>query len=170
VATDWLQDGKSIVYASGADAGTDVGRFTLSGGGAPQPLVHLATVLPASHVSPDAHWMAYTAPESGMLQVFVTSFPDARGRWRISPSGGNEPRWSRDGRDLFYLSADRKLMMVTVRRGPRFAAGAAMKLLDRPVADYAVGRDGRFLIEIPAAAATSPPITVVLNWQAALKN
>jgi hypothetical protein len=113
----------------------------------------------------------------------VRPFPNASGgRWLVSTNGGTQPRWRRDGKELFYISADSKMMAAGVTTTPEF------KKLDDPKAlftapvlgggsavnvfRYDVSRDGqRFLIDASATetAAARPPITVVLNWQALLK-
>ena len=169
VATDWAGDGRTIVYASGAASGTDIGVFTLSDGATPRQLLNVHTALPDSHVSPDGRWMTYASTDSGPPQVIVTSFPDGRGRWPISTAGGMQARWRRDGKELYFLSLDRRLMAVPVKSDPAFELGAPVSLFDARVMDYAVARDGRFLLELDAAPPTSPPITLVLNWMTSLK-
>jgi Tol biopolymer transport system component len=169
VATDWLADGQTIVYASRTAANADIGVFSLSGGATPRQFLNVRGPVPAGRVSPDGRWMTYGSTESGPSQVFVTSFPDGRGRWPISTTGGMEARWRRDGKELYFLSREQRLMAVPVRTEPRFELGAAAALFDLPVTEYAVAGDGRFLIELDAAPPTSPPITIVLNWTAALK-
>ena len=116
--------------------------------------------------------------------VYVESFPTGAGKFQISTGeGGRQPRWRRDGKELFYLSTDGKLMSVEVKTEPRFAAGAPKPLFDvrqfpsNATAGgpfrYDVAPDGkRFLIDSLATAtedSDSAPITVVLNWPAALK-
>jgi len=113
--------------------------------------------------------MTYTSTDAGPPQVFVTSFPDGRGRWPISATGGDEARWRRDGKELYFLSRDQRLMAVPVKTAPTFALGVPATLFDARVMQYAVAGDGRFLAELEAAPPTSPPITIVLNWTTTLK-
>lgn len=94
------------------------------------------------------------------------------GSERISPAGGSLPCWSRDGKELFFVSADNVLMTVQVDRGegPRFSAPKPLFSLPpfpfRFRSDYDVSRDGqRFLINVGAESARQPPLTVVLGWQ-----
>ena len=121
--------------------------------------------------------MAYTSDESGTLQVYVRPFPSGDEKWPISTSGGSEPTWRRDGKELFYLAPDRKLMAVPVM-GPTFNAGEPKPLFETRVGPinpefrnlYAAASDGnRFLVNTVSEGASSSPITIVLNWPEALK-
>jgi hypothetical protein len=117
--------------------------------------------------------MAYSSDESGSRGVYVTRFPERAGNWQVSTSGGNHPVWRRDGRELFYrASGDGALMAVPIEAGPDFAAGAPIRLFQTRAALGSLGLgtfqdvapDGRFLITI-LVERSSPPATVVLNWQ-----
>ena len=124
--------------------------------------------------SPDGKWVAFVSTDSGRPEVFVQSFPDARGRTQISTGGGTQVRWSADGREIFYLAPDGKLMAASV------ALGGATPEVKLPVAlfqtylatgtnvvgnkpQYAVSRDGRFLLNT-AVESPSAPIVVAFNW------
>jgi hypothetical protein len=127
-----------------------------------------------ARIAPNNRWMAYVSDESGRLEVYVRGFPSAGRQWTISTAGGTQPEWRRDGRELFYISRDRKLMAVPVTTdGDTFSAGAAQPLFDVDVPesnapypnDYAVSADGqRFLINTLADQPNGPLLTVVLNW------
>jgi hypothetical protein len=130
--------------------------------------------------SPDGKWIAYSSDESGRREVYVQGFaPDrmpavAVGKWQISTAGGDKPRWSRDGKELYYIAPDRKMMAVPVKIGPTFEPGVAAPLFDTNVTGffpYDVSPDGRFLLNTisEAAALTASPVTIVLNWQAGLR-
>jgi Tol biopolymer transport system component len=126
-------------------------------------------------------WVAYTSNESGQNEIYVQSFPAGVGKFPISTNGGVEPRWSRDGKELFYLSLELKLMAVEVKTTPTFEYGAPRELFQTPVVGggggfgvvfhYDVAPDGnRFLfIDQGREFVDSSPITVVLNWMAGLK-
>jgi len=126
-------------------------------------------------------WVAYTSNESGQNEIYVQSFPAGSGKSRISANGGVEPRWRRDGKELFYLSLTGKLMAVEVKTAPAFEYGSRKELFQTPVAgggpgfglvyNYDVAPDGnRFLfIDQGAGEADSSLITVVLNWPEMLK-
>jgi hypothetical protein len=119
--------------------------------------------------------MAYVSDESGTQQIYIQSFPALTGKEQVSTEGGSEPRWRRDGKELFYVAADRKLMSVPVKSGTTFQAEAPRALFETtlPFAalrqNYSVSPDGqRFLLNTPAGT-TSPPITVVENWTTGLR-
>jgi hypothetical protein len=104
--------------------------------------------------------------------VYVQTFPEHSGKWQVSTSGATYPVWSRDGRELYFISADRKLMAVAVDgSGKKFEAGVPKPLFEvRAESQFDVSKDGRFLMHVPQdAAASNVPITVIVNWQAALK-
>ena len=129
--------------------------------------------------SPDGKWVAFVSSDSGRPEVFVQSFPDARGRTQISTGGGTQVRWSADGKEIFYLAPDGKLMAASV------ALGGATPEVKLPVAlfqtylatgtnvvgnkpQYAVSRDGRFLLNA-AVESPSAPIVVAFNWMQNVK-
>jgi Tol biopolymer transport system component len=151
-----------------------------SGQRTPIPFVVTAADETFGQFSPDGRWIAYTSDESGRREVLVQGFaPDrvpaaAIGKWTISSAGGDKPRWSADGRELYYIASDRKLMAVPVKSGPgTFEPGVAVPLFELPLLagffPYDVAPDGRFLVNAvgEAASARASPLTVVLNWQAA---
>ena len=134
-------------------------------------------------LSPDSHWMAYISDQSGKNEVYVRPFPPAEGQWTISVAGGQQPRWRADSKELFFVEADGKMMAVPVQAStgpkPAFQAGAPVALFDSQIApttnhytfDYDLAADGkRFLIDTPTgASAASPPLNVVVNWNAGKK-
>lgn len=173
-ANDWSKDGKHILFTRG----TDLWSATLPGLKG-SLFLKGASALRNGQFSPDGKWVAYASNETGKWQIYVTSFPDARGKWQVSTSGGEQPRWRGDGKELFYLSADHKMMAAAVKTGVNFDVGSpvalfqasprqAMTLFDLFV--YDVGKDGqRFLINTPVKEAEAEPMSVVLNWAAKLK-
>jgi hypothetical protein len=122
--------------------------------------------------------VAYASNESGKWEIYVTSFPEARGKWQVSTGGGEQPRWRGDGKELFYLSSDSKMMAVSVGTGSNFDAGTPVALFQstprQPVLVYDlfvydVSRDGqRFLINTPVNQADTHPMSILLNWPAKL--
>ena len=126
--------------------------------------------------SPDGKFVAYTSNESGRFEVYVETFPRSDRRWPVSTNGGYEPRWRADGREIYYLSADQKLMAVTIGAGPSFAIPKVLFQTHVPAGvhanrtHYVPTLDGRrFLINTQSGELPPNPITVVLNWTAGLK-
>jgi DNA-binding winged helix-turn-helix (wHTH) protein/Tol biopolymer transport system component len=176
---DWSPDGRFLVYTS-ANAKTKLDLWLLS---APdrKPIPYLRTPFNELHgqVSPDGHWLAYTSDESGSWEVYVQSFPVPGRRRTISTDGGAQPRWRRDGRELFYLAPDRRMMSVPIEskldsQGV-LEVGAPRPLFQTrtrgPLVsswhDYTVTRDGeRFLI--CENERMDPSITVLINWTSSL--
>ena len=148
------------------------------------PFVHTEFNEVFGQLSPDSRWMAYTSDESGHREVYVRPFPGAESKSNISVAGGQEPRWSGDGKEIFFKAADGKMMVARVR--PIVGMKAPFQV-DTPHAlfyahmargardvlyEYYVTPDGkRFLVlttNAPAAA-SAPPLTVVVNWSAGIK-
>jgi len=178
---DWSPDGKWIVYEqTGQKTANDLWLLPMSGDRKPVSYLQTPFDEMGARFSPDGRWMAYQSNESGQFQVYVQTVPLSGAKYQISTSGGTAPRWRRDGKELFYVSADRKLMAVPVTLGATVEAGTPQPLFPMPPlaggtlgnSFYAPMRDGqRFLVNAPAGgeAAATPPITVITNWQVAFK-
>jgi Tol biopolymer transport system component len=179
---DWSPDGKFIVVSIVSGMGsTDLWLVPLFGEHKPTPLVQTEFSERGARFSPDGKWIAYASNASGIYQVYVESFPASGGKWQVSAAGGAQPQWRGDGKELFYLAPDRKLMAVEVNgAGSAFTAGTPKVLFELQVSTvfpgggaithYAATRDGRRFIVNTIAGDSSPvPITVVLNWTADLK-
>ena len=132
--------------------------------------------------SPDGRWIAYVSDESGTNQVYVQSFPPSGNKWQITTGGGSQPRWRRDGKELFVVAGPQEggaiphdVMAVAVDTSSNgvFKAGALRKLFTVDTSSgIAFGRntwditpDGqRFLVTSPSITTVVPPITVIVNW------
>ena len=110
--------------------------------------------------------------------MHVRSFPDSGGRWQVSTNGGSEPTWRGDGRELFYIRADRKLIAVPVTLTSSFESGLPQALFEMDIpglstayrSNYVAAKDGqRFLVNTVARGASPPPVKILLDWTAALK-
>jgi Tol biopolymer transport system component/tRNA A-37 threonylcarbamoyl transferase component Bud32 len=175
---DATSDGRLIVQTGSSD-GYDLGMLELNGDRSPRPLIATPINEVQGRVSPNRKWIAYSSDESGRFQVYVRAFPSAANLLPISPAGGMQPEWRSDGRELFYVSSDRKLMAVPVAtEGDTFSAGVPRPLLDvdlpEPTApfvgDYAVSADGqRFLLNSLTDQPPATPVTIVLNWASGLR-
>jgi hypothetical protein len=125
--------------------------------------------------SPDGRLVAYTSDESGQFDVYVETVPRSDRKWQVSTSGGYEPRWRADGREIYYLSADRRLMAVAVGPGPSFGLPTPLFQTNVPVGvrgnrtHYVPSRDGRRFLVNTALDSPTPPITVIVNWTATMK-
>jgi len=167
--TDWSTDGRFILYqAIDHRTNYDLWALPLEGERKPIALVQTAFSETFGRLSPDGRWLAYTSDESGRLEVYVRPFLRPGGAQLISTGGGMQPVWRRtDGKELFYLSPERRVMSVSVQSDPStFRASVPRALFDEPVAgdSYAVSRDGeRFLINTVLPEASSP-IQIVVNW------
>jgi Tol biopolymer transport system component len=175
----WSPDGRFLVYATTAATRSSVPNpdlwvLPLLGNRKPFPFIESPFFDAGSQFSPDGRWLAYnsTASESGRSEVYVVPFPGPGGRVRISTAGGDNARWRRDGKEIFYL-ADNTLMAAAVTAsGSRFQVGAVQRLFEVPMVDgywpYDVSPDGqRFLVNTLDGAVA--PLTIVVNWPAQLK-
>jgi eukaryotic-like serine/threonine-protein kinase len=179
---DWSHDWRFIVYASFEEKTSfDLWLLPAIGDHQPKPLLQTEFNETQAQISPDGRWMAYTSDKSGAEEIYVLPFPESSGnKWKISNSGGWQPRWRGDGQELFYITPDGQLMTVAVRTGyspAQFSAGAPQPLFQTStLADpsslyfcYDTTADGRrFLINnVPGGRGLA--INVVVNWQAGLK-
>jgi Tol biopolymer transport system component len=178
--TDWSSDGRSLIYSTPGTSESQL--WILPDPGSSQGhtksmefLSSAANVMRANF-SPNGHLVAYSSSESGTYQVYVQTVPLSDRKWPVSTTGGYEPRWRSDGREIYYLSQDRKLMAVPVEAGPSF--GVPKALFQTKVyagvsafrAHYVPAPDGqRFLINTQIGDSAPNPITVVLNRAAGLK-
>ena len=128
-----------------------------------------------SRFSPDGRWVAYDSDETGRQEVYVRPFPGPGGKWKVSSSGGGHTAWRRDGKELFYLSLDNKIMAVPVASEATFRAGPPvelfpvnLKLLNQN-RGYDVSSDGsRFLVNSQTADQGSPPLELLVHWTSLL--
>jgi eukaryotic-like serine/threonine-protein kinase len=180
-ATSSSRDGHFLLYTvENPKTKDDLWVLPLDGDHKPIPFLRTEFNESSGQFSPDGHFIAYTSDESGDDEVFVREFSsnsaqgsrDAAGKWLISKGGGTDPRWRGDGKELFYVASDGKLMSVNISAKPVLEAGTPRPLFQLPPGFIGgdVTPDGsRFLIGVPVAQSASVPFTVVLNWQTTLK-
>ena len=176
IATDWSLDGRYILFSNsrGKDS-SDLSVLPLFDERKPFPVVHTDFINSGGRFSPDGRWIAYVSNESNKYEVYVRNFPPAGGQWPVSSGGGWHPRWRRDGKELFYIAADRKLMAVEVNGSANtFEAGLPKPLFQLSIGNpagpspYDVSADGqRFLVSKPVEA--NAAVAVVMNWTTVLK-
>ena len=175
----WSRDGRYLAFVRRQARGTtqaDIWILPLFGDRKAFPIVQSPFEESTAAFSPDGRWLAYESNESGRNEVYVTPFPGAGGKWQVSTAGGYAARWRGDGRELYYLAADNKLMAVGISpKGAGLEIGAARPLFQaRPVVGpgggYDAASDGkRFLFDTEPEQASGEPITLVVNWTADLR-
>ncbi len=173
---DWSKDGRYLAY--GVNSGTttfgDLYALPLFGDRTPILVSQSPFAEDEPRFSFDGKWLAYNSNESGTVQVYVVSFPAIDQKRQVSSVGGVQPRWRRDGKELYYLGPDGAMMAVEFRPTIESAAPRALfnTGLDPDMArdQFAVSPDAqRFLIALPAPEGAVTPVTVVMNWTTALR-
>jgi serine/threonine protein kinase/Tol biopolymer transport system component len=173
-------DGRYLTYdrrsVGNAASNTDIWVLPLTGDGKPFPIVQTPFDDANPAVSPDGRWMAYQNNESGRMQVYVTAFPGGGAKWQASTNGGGDPRWRKDGKELFFLDATDTIMVLDVS-----VAGQAVQLgiphslfqavgAQRQAGSYDVTADGKkFVINGGTVKQSGAPFTLVQNWTAELR-
>ncbi len=181
---DFSPDGRTLLYTVLTQkTGTDLWALPLDGDKKPFPVLQSAFDEMDAQFSPDGHWIAYESNQSGRSEIFVRPFPQSRGQWQVSTAGGTQPRWRADGRELYYVARDGHLMATPIAPsadGQALTPGAPLSLFAMRLASgtnvivgaysarpqYAVARDGRFLVNLAVDAEATLPIAIVLNWDA----
>ena len=148
----------------------------MSGQGSPIRLAQGSFSTSAFHIAPNAKWFAYASQESGRNEVYVQSFPPTGGKWQVSRNGGSEPRWRRDGKELFFLAPNGMVMAVPVKVEGTFEAATPVELFQTRFANYGTTRnhydvtaDGQtFVVTTLSGENAAAPMTVVVNWTSLL--
>jgi eukaryotic-like serine/threonine-protein kinase len=177
---DWSSDDKFILYRQGSQNDANLWVVPTTGDGKPFVFLDSRFNEAMGTFSPDGRWIAFRSNESGRAEIYVAPFPGPGKKVRVSTAGAEfgDPHWRGNGRELFYIASDNKLMAVLVNGfGSEFEVGAARPLFEilppsRPVRhQYDVTADGeRFLVNISSQNIESAPITLVVNWTAGLKH
>jgi dipeptidyl aminopeptidase/acylaminoacyl peptidase len=176
IPCDWSPDGRFLIYnIPDPKSGTDLWVLPLE---TRVPFVFRRTDANElwGQFSPDGRWVAYQSNETGRYEIYVLPSSGRGGAIPISTAGGVYPRWSRDGKELYFIAPDARMMAVSIRATlttleagaptPLFQTrrlGGGLNVIGRSH-QYDVARDGRFLINVEAASST-PPITLLLNWK-----
>jgi Tol biopolymer transport system component len=173
-AWDWSRDSRIVLLRKGKELWYLTWPERVA-----KPLLQAKWTVRNAQFSPDGRWMAYASNETGSWEIYVSPFPSVNGKWQVSSAGGQEPRWRQDGKELFYLSADGKMMAVPVTAGASFAAGSPVALFQThrrqpvsslDVSSYDVSGDGqRFLIDTKVDEASAAPLSILLNWASELE-
>ncbi len=173
VVWDWSRDGKYLLVRKDAEL-----LYLSSVDHQAKPFLQPKWIVRNAQFSPDGKWVAYSSNETGSWEVYMSPFPNANSKWQVS-RGGGEPRWRRDGKELFYLSAEGKMMAVPVKTGVSFEAGSPVTLFQtrmrQPISaqdffSYDVTADGqKFLINTKVDEPNAAPLSIILNWASELE-
>jgi serine/threonine-protein kinase len=175
--TDWSRDGRWLAYVEfHPTTGADLWVVSADGKSPPSPLLRTSFSEKAAVFSPDSRWLAYASDESGRYEVYALPFPGPGGRIQLSNAGGEEPAWSRDGRELYYRE-DHRMMAVPVRPDADLSPGRPFALFSgsylqniAPNRSYDVGPDGRFwMVTEPVGGELPQEIHVILGFAEELK-
>jgi len=185
--TDWSRDGRYLFYSeitsvtANTTGSTHIWVLPVTPDGKPTGIPRLYLRSQFDEINgrfspqPNPRWVVYESDESGREEIYVDAFPEPRSKIRISTDGGWDPEWSPDGRELFYVSLDLKLMGVSLKTvGDVIGASAPRELFAPPIffngfSAYVVAPDGRFLIRTVPEGQASQPLTLLSNWPALLK-
>ena len=179
----WSADGRYLLYLQRKERKTDLWVLPMMGDRKPFPYLVTPFSKSQAQFSPDGQWVVYTSNESGTNEAYVQPFPmSSGGKWPVSNGGGSQPRWSHDGKELFYFAPNETLMAVDFNAsGGTGQLGIPKRLFRASVLGgtggaptvawrWDVSKDGqRFLINTSLEEADASPITVLLNWQATIK-
>jgi Tol biopolymer transport system component len=161
----WIQDGKSIIFIN-LDGKTFY-QLPLTGERKQVILSKSEFTRDNPHVSPNGHWIAYNSLESGRWEVYVAAFPSFNEKRQVSVSGGCQPMWRKDGKELFYRTLEGKLMVVEFKGGSALQTGVPLLLFQTPgrvnpiQSEYCVVGDGKKFIFREPVGESATPITVV---------
>jgi eukaryotic-like serine/threonine-protein kinase len=175
---DSSPDRKTLMFTQRTPRGNfDIWTLPVNPRGTPAPLVETPFDEYSPRFSPDGRYVAFASDESGRYEVYVAPLPFTGGKTRVSAAGGWLPRWSRDGRELFYLAGDLRLMALPVRLAPSLVLGAAQPLFAvkrttewvdaKPNVgwpDFDVSLDGTKFLAIVPAPANQQPLTAVIDF------
>jgi Tol biopolymer transport system component len=172
---DWSRDGRylfNMTSSQNPQTGNDIWVQPMVGERKPFPYLQTVFAEFFAQLSPDGRWLAYTSDESSRPEIYVVSFPSPGGKWQISTAGGARVAWSKNGKEIFYMSLDGQMNAVEVQTGSGFHAGVPKPLFKVRMTtgntNFQVNSQGQFLIPVQeeqSAALT----TVVVNWPSLLK-
>jgi Tol biopolymer transport system component/tRNA A-37 threonylcarbamoyl transferase component Bud32 len=176
-ASDWSPDGRGLLYtANGDEDAADVWFVALDGDKTPTRVVATRFEEDGAQFAPDGRWVVFRSDESGRSEIYLQEFPGPGRKVQVSTQGGVEPRWSRDGSELYYVSLQADMMAVAVNWGngsPQIGSASTLFRVHKARGatgnvsqQYSVSSDGRFLINVSTDDGQTSPISLLLNWKA----
>jgi len=177
--TQWSVDNRYLVFTrtQGVGGSTDIWALPLSGDRKPFPVIQTPWSETNGVLSPNGRWIAYQSSEGLPTEIYVQPFPPTGGKFQVSRNGGFHAMWRPDGRELYFISTDARMMAAAVDTTGQFqwSAPTALFGVNTLVAQgpygrqFAVSKDGRFLVSVLQQQTTTLPLTVVVNWPSAVQ-
>jgi eukaryotic-like serine/threonine-protein kinase len=166
ILDSWSPDGRFLAYTASENGRLGLWILTLDGDRKATSLVQGKFNYKQARFSPDGRAVGYVSDESGRDEVYVRSFPAGDMRLLVSTGGGTQPRWRKDGRELFYIATGQELTSVQIESSLQSVGiPVALSRLPRGATAYEVANDAqRFLFSVPAQERERPPVHLVLNW------
>jgi eukaryotic-like serine/threonine-protein kinase len=171
--SDWSRDGRYLMYDQGPGVNTQLWVLPLFGDR--KPFAYTGSTLQerAGTFSPDGRWVAYMSNESGRPEIYVAPFPWTGAKWQVSNSSASNPRWSNDGKILFYFDFSGLTEVQVDGSGSAFQVGKSTRLFQLPIRnlsrEYSPARDGQRFLVIAPTESVSQSLTLVQNWEAELR-
>jgi hypothetical protein len=177
VPKSWSPDGRFILYAQiNPGTGADLLGISVEPNAKPFVVAQTPGTEDQGQFSPDGHWVAYTSNESGLSEIYVVPFPPSStgGKWLVSRGGGVQPRWRRNGKQMFYISPDSRMMVVQVSTQTVFQSGTPQPLFQTDMVDTGIRTgpiswdltpDGNRFLIISDTPGDVSSLTVALNWK-----
>ena len=169
----WSRDGSRMLFTQGSGQRSDIWVLELSGERKAYPFLNGPFTEREGQLSPNGKFLAYSSDESGQYQIYVQQFPDRSEKWQISTTGGSDPQWRADGKELFFLGGDQSMMSAKINSSEtQFSAEVPQRLFPvvvlfptGPRNHYVVTADGNhFYVIVPKGSDVPPSTTVVVNW------
>jgi serine/threonine protein kinase len=174
----WSPDGKYLTYIWGeGEKMVSLWIVPVAGGAKPVAIVQPPSAqsnIYSYRVSPDSRWVAYVSDESGLQEIYITSFPEGKGKWKVSSNGGAYPAWRADGKELFYQNITSDFFACPIaEKGPEVEPGTPQRLFNTTSPgigiSFDVSADGKRLLVNHAEEEAQAPLQLLTNWPAELK-
>jgi Tol biopolymer transport system component len=169
--SDVAGDGRLLVHE-----GQTCTTVPTAGASKASPFLAGASLNACGRFNGDGRFVAYTLGESGRSELYVAPFPQGSPRLQVSRGGGREPRWRKDGKELFYVAPDGRIMSVAMTLTPTLAAApprelfSAITLTSGPFAEYSVAPDAQhFLMILPFEDPRSESFTIITHWSSTVR-